>query len=113
LPTSSSVFAAVDAISESNLRSSALGFCGPACAVMLPVMLFRIGPLHRPIGVAGATGGRVGTGMKEPAMERIDDAGYRVYASVCTAGQGTAAVSAAVIHRGGAGGHLTGSAAGS
>lgn len=29
-------------ISESDLRSLALGFCGPACAVMLPVMLFRL-----------------------------------------------------------------------
>jgi hypothetical protein len=34
--------AAAGAISESDLRSSALGFCGPACAVMLPVMLFRL-----------------------------------------------------------------------
>jgi hypothetical protein len=29
-------------ISESDLRSSALGFCGPACLVMLPVMLLRL-----------------------------------------------------------------------
>ena len=34
--------AASGAISESDLRSSALGFCGPACAVMLPVMLLRL-----------------------------------------------------------------------
>lgn len=29
-------------ISDSDVRSLALGFCGPACAVMLPVMLFRL-----------------------------------------------------------------------
>jgi hypothetical protein len=29
-------------ISESDLRASALGFCGPACVVMFPVMLFRL-----------------------------------------------------------------------
>jgi hypothetical protein len=34
--------AASGAISESDLRSSALGFCGPACLVMLPVMLLRL-----------------------------------------------------------------------
>jgi hypothetical protein len=34
--------AAFDAMSESDLRSSALGFCGPACVVMLPVMLLRL-----------------------------------------------------------------------
>lgn len=34
--------AAVGVISERDLRSSALGFCGPACLVMLPVMLLRL-----------------------------------------------------------------------
>jgi hypothetical protein len=34
--------AAFGAISESDLRSAALGFCGPACLVMLPVMLLRL-----------------------------------------------------------------------
>ena len=34
--------AASGAISESDLRSSALGFCGPACLVMVPVMLLRL-----------------------------------------------------------------------
>lgn len=34
--------AAFGALSESDLRSSALGFCGPACLVMLPVMLLRL-----------------------------------------------------------------------
>jgi hypothetical protein len=34
--------AAFGAISERDLRSSALGFCGPACLVMLPVMLLRL-----------------------------------------------------------------------
>lgn len=35
--------AASGVITESNLRSSALGFCGPACLAMLPVMLLRLG----------------------------------------------------------------------
>jgi hypothetical protein len=30
------------AMPESDLRSVALGFCGPACVVMLPVMLLRL-----------------------------------------------------------------------
>lgn len=30
------------AISEGDLRASALGFCGPACLVMIPVMLLRL-----------------------------------------------------------------------
>ena len=34
--------AALGAITESELRSQALGFCGAACAVMLPVMLVRL-----------------------------------------------------------------------
>ena len=34
--------AAFGVISESDLRSSALGFCGPACLVMVPVMLLRL-----------------------------------------------------------------------
>jgi hypothetical protein len=34
--------AALGIIAESDLRSWGLGFCGPACAVMLPVMLFRL-----------------------------------------------------------------------
>lgn len=34
--------AAFGAISGSDLRSAALGFCGPACLVMLPVMLLRL-----------------------------------------------------------------------
>ena len=34
--------AASGAISESDLRSSALGFCGPAWLVMIPVMLLRL-----------------------------------------------------------------------
>ena len=34
--------AASGSISESDLRASALGFCGPACLVMLPVMLLRL-----------------------------------------------------------------------
>jgi hypothetical protein len=34
--------AGVGVITESDLRSLALGFCGPACVVMLPVMLFRL-----------------------------------------------------------------------
>jgi hypothetical protein len=33
--------AAFGVISDSDLRSSGLGFCGPACVVMLPVMLLR------------------------------------------------------------------------
>jgi hypothetical protein len=44
--------AAFGAISESDLRSSALGFCGPACLVMLPMMLLRLdlytGRTHSP-----------------------------------------------------------------
>ena len=35
-------FAAFGVISESDLRSSAPGFCGPACLVMVPVMLLRL-----------------------------------------------------------------------
>jgi hypothetical protein len=34
--------AAFGSISDSGLRSSALGFCGPACATMLPIMLIRL-----------------------------------------------------------------------
>jgi hypothetical protein len=34
--------AASGSISERDLRSSAPGFCGPACLVMLPIMLLRL-----------------------------------------------------------------------
>jgi hypothetical protein len=34
--------AAFGTMSESDLRSLAPGFCGPACVVMLPVMLLRL-----------------------------------------------------------------------
>jgi hypothetical protein len=34
--------AGLGVITESDLRSLALGFCGPACVVMLPVMLLRL-----------------------------------------------------------------------
>lgn len=50
--------AAFGSISESDLRTSALGFCGPACAVMLPVMLFRL-DLYT---------GRSGSPVQQPAV---------------------------------------------
>lgn len=45
-------------ISESGLRELALGFCGPACAIMFLVMLFRL-DLY-----AGRTGHTMGQGTQ-------------------------------------------------
>jgi hypothetical protein len=35
--------AAVGVLSSAEVRGWALAFCGPACVVMLPVMLLRLG----------------------------------------------------------------------
>jgi hypothetical protein len=37
------VLAAVGVLSPADVRGWALAFCGPACLVMLPVMLLRLG----------------------------------------------------------------------
>jgi hypothetical protein len=37
------VLAALDVLSSADLQRWALMFCGPACLLMLPVMLLRLG----------------------------------------------------------------------